>query len=94
MAYKEFKELYLMWVPGQPSGWGVFDYTSCPDPGAFPSWMYRQYTVPKERWSEIFNKLKKIKENLDVGKVVPTKDTEKNIFPEISDLLADSPQSE
>ena len=48
-------DLFLMYVPNQ-GGWGIFDRGSCPDPGAFPNWMYRKYTIPYERWREVFRK--------------------------------------
>jgi len=80
-------DLYLLWVPNE--GWGVFNACSCPDPGAFPNWMYRKYTILMEQHDKVFGRLREIKERLDVNQIVPTKDKEKDIFPELSDLLAD-----
>lgn len=51
-------DLYLLWIPGQGSAWGVFDTCGCPDPGAFPNWMYRKYSIPKEQERKVFNKLR------------------------------------
>ena len=79
-------DLYLLWVPNE--GWGVFGY-GCPDPGAFPNWMYRKYTIPIEQRVKVFGRLMDIKERLEVEKVRPTKMNERKIFPELSDLLAD-----
>jgi hypothetical protein len=84
------RDIFLMWVPGHRYGWAVFDAYSCPNPTNFPDWMYRRYTIPTDKWKEVFNKLKGIKEKLDTEGIIPTKNTQKNIFPELSDLL-DSP---
>lgn len=81
------KDLYLLWVPNQ--GWGVFNACSCPDPEAFPDWMYKKYTIPNEQYSRLFEKLIEFKEKLCVEKIIPTKVKEKDTFPELSDLLKD-----
>jgi hypothetical protein len=80
-------DLYLLWIPY--SGWGVFTASSCPDPCAFPAWMYRKYTVPSEQLDKVFGRLNSIKEKLETDKMLPAKGKEKEIFPELSDLLAD-----
>ena len=80
-------DLYLLWVPN--GGWGVFNDSSCPDPGAFPNWMYRKYTIPMEQHDKVFNKLIERKDRLEGNKTMPTKEREIEIFPELSDLLKD-----
>ncbi len=81
------RDLYLLWVPNE--GWGVFNASSCPDPGAFPEWMYRKYTIPGEKYYKASGRLKETKERLDSGKVISAKEMENEIFPELSDLLED-----
>lgn len=85
-------DLYLLWVPN--TGWGVFNTCNCPDPGAFPNWMYRKYTIPREQHNKVFDRLMKKKERLVVDKIIPTKERETDIFPELSDLLKDWPSPE
>ena len=80
------ENLYLLWIPN--GGWGVFGY-GCPDTGAFPNWMYRKYTISSEQYDKFFKKLMGVKERLVIDNVVPTKGREKEIFPELSDLLSD-----
>jgi hypothetical protein len=79
------KDLYLLWAPNQ--GWGVFNSSSCPDPEAFPDWMYKKYTIPGEKYDKLFEKLIELKERLCIEKIIPAKVKEKDIFPELSDLL-------
>jgi hypothetical protein len=79
--------LSLLWTP---QGWGVFDECSCPDTGAFPSHWYRKYSVPEEKYEIALGRLMDIQERLDIGKIVPARDMEKTIFPDISVLLSDN----
>ena len=78
-------DLYLMYVPNQ-GGWGIFDTGSCPDPGAFPNWMYKKYEIPYSRWKEVFRKLQDVQRSLVTQEVLPSRDNQ-NIFPELSSLL-------
>jgi len=78
--------IYLLWVPNE--GWGVFGY-GCPDTGAFPTYMYRQYTIPEKQYDKVFSKLMDIQGKLNSEGTIPTKANEKNIFPDISTLLSD-----
>jgi hypothetical protein len=80
-------DLYLLWIPTE--GWGIFNMGSCPDPAAFPSWMFRKYTIPIEQHDKVFKRLMHIKEKLDENVVLPSAETERKIFPELSDLLKD-----
>jgi len=82
-----YDELYLLWNPRE--GWGVFDLSSCPDPGAFPSYMYRKYIVPHEKFGRVFEKLMDIKGRLYTEKIIPQEGKENEIFPELSSLLAE-----
>lgn len=82
-------DLYLVWVSGQVSSWGVFNSCDCPDPVALPDWMYRKYTVPREQEMKVFRKLMEVKDHFELNNVVPTKDAGRDIFPELSDLLGD-----
>jgi len=78
------KELYLLW---SPQGWGVFDSCSCPDPFGFPDYCYRMYIVDEKDEEKVFGALMKRQEELAVGNILPTRDTQEEIFPELSDIL-------
>ncbi len=75
---------YLLW---NPDGWGVYNVCTCPDPGAFPNFWYRKYQVDKERVSELFKKLMKIKERLVSKNILPSRENYNKIFPELEELL-------
>lgn len=75
---------YLLW---NPSGWGVYDKSTCPDPGAFPNFWYRGYQVNEGRSSELFKKLIKIKERLVSENIIPSRENYNETFPKLEELL-------
>jgi len=75
---------YLLW---NSDAWGVYDKSACPDPGAFPNFWYKKYQVDKERVSELFEKLMKIKERLVSENILPSKENYNKIFSELEELL-------
>jgi len=75
---------YLLW---NPDGWGVYGKGTCPDPGAFPDYWYKKYEIDIEKYSELFEKLIKIKEKLVSENILPSKENYKKIFPGLEELL-------
>jgi hypothetical protein len=82
--FNNMDHLYLLHVPN--SGWGVFTETTCPDVGGLSDYTYRKYDVPEGRYDHLFSKLLEERDKLVEDQVVPSNDN-KNIFPELSDLL-------
>jgi hypothetical protein len=75
---------YLLW---NSDAWGVYDKSACPDPGAFPNFWYKKYQIKREKSSELFKKLMKIKERLVKEDITPSKENYNKIFPELEELL-------
>lgn len=81
-------DLYLLWRPNK--GWGVFNAATCPpDISDANPYEFRKYTVPMEQRIAACRRLNERKGELDARRIVPQKGHENDIFPELSDLLAD-----
>jgi len=77
------ERLYLLWIP---DGWGVYRPSSCPDPGAFPKYFFREYEFPSDEWGVNFQKLLIWKDHLDREGILPTEDNYEEIFRDLSDI--------
>ena len=85
-------DLYLIWIPRGGSGggdWVVAGAETCPDPAPFPSYIYRQYEIPHEKMMMAFRRLQSARNRIEDEGILPAKGRENEIFPELSDLLAD-----
>jgi hypothetical protein len=79
------RNLYLAW---DGRAWGVYGEGTMPDPhGTFPDYFYRKYIVPEDKEGEVFEKLKNIKEELIDKNIIPSKENQSEVFPELEDLL-------
>ena len=77
---------YLIYIPNErTTQWEAMSDLSVPDTRAFPTHWYKKYEAPLEKYEEILKKLIEIKEKMNKSKVLPSK--ERNIFPELSDIL-------
>ncbi|MEK6884320.1 MAG: hypothetical protein AABY22_32110 [Nanoarchaeota archaeon] len=65
--------------------WAIHSPITCPDLTPFPKYFYKEYEVQKESCPLVYDNLIDLMCNLNRKKITPSK--EKNIFPELTDLL-------
>lgn len=76
-------DFYLIYFPnGNNSQWEAMSDNNVPDPKAFPNHWYKKYEAPVDKSAEMFDKLFRIRNDMNKRKLLPSKD--KNIFPELS----------
>lgn len=75
--------VYLLWA----NHWGVYLKCTCPDPMAFPSYFYKKYDIPSERFDTAFSRLLVVQGELENKKIIPTKKNHIDIFPKLEDLI-------
>ena len=77
--------VYLVWTP---QGWSAFTELSCPDlNGAFASYMFRSYEIPRAKFQNAIKKLGDAARDLNRREIIASKDNEGETFPELSYLL-------
>jgi len=79
-------KFYLVYLPYcGVDGWEAVSEIYLKRKDTFPDFWSKEYEAPKEKHDEILTKLREVRDDFNQRGIKPTQ--EKNIFPELEDIL-------